>query len=157
MEPQHGSKHVQISHVHFRNNTWHHATSQLLKKIKISITKYALVNILKNKCHFDTHSSFHLLISSIKRCRPMTWRVNFCSFQSFCSTTVWVAIPAWSTPGTHSVTWPHIRCLTQSTVNCATSQFVSDPPSYSPINTILTLKMSKPFWLSFFNHQASQF
>ena len=83
-----------------------------LKQQKFPVQTHTMVKIFKTRLHkFKTYSSFHLLTSSTKCCRPRAWRVSFCSCQSFCSTTVCVAMPAWSTPGTHSVTWPHIRCL----------------------------------------------
>ena len=40
--------------------------------------------------------------------RPRSWRVSP-SFASSFSTTFWVAIPAWSTPGSHSVASPSMR------------------------------------------------
>ena len=40
--------------------------------------------------------------------RPRSWRVIFCA-ASLRSTTICVAIPAWSVPGCHSVLWPRIR------------------------------------------------
>jgi hypothetical protein len=40
---------------------------------------------------------------------PKSWRVMFCSFCSFFSTTLCVAMPAWSVPGTHSTLKPLMR------------------------------------------------
>jgi len=91
---------------------------------KVAFEKSPLVDTQKKtSLQFSTYSSFHLLTSPVKRCRPRSCRVSFCSCHSFCSTTVCVAMPAWSTPGTQSVTCPHIRCLvnilhTGPTVNC---------------------------------------
>lgn len=58
-----------------------------------------------------TYSSFHFQISLTNSSLPMSCRDFFCSFQSFFSTTIWVAIPAWSTPGFHKVVWPSILFL----------------------------------------------
>jgi hypothetical protein len=39
----------------------------------------------------------------------MSWRLSFFSAKSFFSTTACVAMPAWSVPGTHSVSKPCMR------------------------------------------------
>ncbi len=46
--------------------------------------------------------------------RPRSWRERPASW-SWRSTTIWVAMPAWSVPGTHSVLKPRMRCQRVST------------------------------------------
>ena len=55
--------------------------------------------------YFSTHSC----TASTKASRPMSWRDIPFSRASVFSTTVCVAMPAWSVPGTHSVVRPRIR------------------------------------------------
>ncbi len=52
--------------------------------------------------------SFQAQTSRRKVSRPRSWRVTP-FFASSRSTTIWVAIPAWSVPGSHSVLHPLIR------------------------------------------------
>ncbi|MDT4801767.1 hypothetical protein FQZ97_344790 [compost metagenome] len=52
--------------------------------------------------------SFHSHTRATKFLRPRSWRLTFCSC-SWRSTTIWVAMPAWSVPGTHSVLAPFMR------------------------------------------------
>ena len=40
--------------------------------------------------------------------RPRSWRLTFCA-SNWRSTTICVAMPAWSVPGTHSVLSPRMR------------------------------------------------
>jgi hypothetical protein len=42
--------------------------------------------------------------------RPISRRPVCCDFASSRSTTIWVAMPAWSCPGCQSVSKPRIRC-----------------------------------------------
>lgn len=51
-------------------------------------------------------SPFHCSTSSRKAVLPITCRVSPFSLRNFRSTTVWVAIPAWSVPGIHSQVYP---------------------------------------------------
>jgi hypothetical protein len=53
-------------------------------------------------------SSFHSQTLATKFLRPRSWRLlpSPCSLRS---TTICVAMPAWSVPGTHSVLWPRMR------------------------------------------------
>ena len=53
-------------------------------------------------------AAFHAHTRSTKRSRPRSWRVSP-SAASSRSTTFWVAIPAWSVPGSHSTAYPCIR------------------------------------------------
>ena len=59
---------------------------------------------------WDPFSSFHSQTRPKKASRPMSWRVFPSVLYSSFSTTDWVAIPAWSVPGTHRVWWPFMRC-----------------------------------------------
>ncbi len=43
----------------------------------------------------------HCQIRSTKASRPRSWRLFFCLLRSSRSTTIWVAMPAWSDPGSH--------------------------------------------------------
>jgi hypothetical protein len=52
--------------------------------------------------------SFHSHTRATKFLRPRSWRLTFCSC-SWRSTTIWVAMPAWSVPGTQSVLKPFMR------------------------------------------------
>ncbi len=52
--------------------------------------------------------SFHSQTLRVKASRPRSWRLAPCSW-SWRSTTICVAMPAWSVPGTHSVLWPRMR------------------------------------------------
>ena len=45
---------------------------------------------------------------SMNLSRPRSWRLRF-SLASCRSTTFWVAMPAWSVPGTHRVLSPRMR------------------------------------------------
>ncbi len=54
-------------------------------------------------------SSFHSQTLATKSSRPMSARLTPCS-ASCRSTTICVAMPAWSVPGCHSVSKPRIRC-----------------------------------------------
>lgn len=58
-----------------------------------------------------THSFFHFQTSSMNFSLPRSWRLIPFSLISFFSTTTWVAMPAWSQPGFHSVVSPRILCL----------------------------------------------
>src|SRR5580698_7691012 len=58
---------------------------------------------------FPPYFSFHSQTRSSNFSRPRSCRVRF-SVASCFSTMICVAIPAWSIPGTHSVTFPHILC-----------------------------------------------
>lgn len=53
-------------------------------------------------------SPFHCQTRSTKASRPRSWR-DLPSLPSSRSTTFWVAIPAWSMPGCHSVSKPCMR------------------------------------------------
>jgi hypothetical protein len=53
-------------------------------------------------------SSFHSQTLAMKAGRPRSWRDRPCSC-NWRSTTIWVAMPAWSVPGTHRVLWPSMR------------------------------------------------
>mmetsp|Transcript_5126 Transcript_5126/g.18346 ORF Transcript_5126/g.18346 Transcript_5126/m.18346 type:complete len:327 (+) Transcript_5126:2424-3404(+) len=55
------------------------------------------------------YASFHSKTRSKNFSRPSSCRVIPSSLASFFSTTVCVAIPAWSVPGTHSASYPDIR------------------------------------------------
>ena len=52
--------------------------------------------------------SFQRQMRSSKALRPSAWRVRP-SALIWRSTTIWVAMPAWSVPGCHSVRRPFIR------------------------------------------------
>ena len=54
-------------------------------------------------------SSFHDQTRSTNASRPMSWR-DVPSALSCCSTTICVAMPAWSVPTCQSVSSPRIRC-----------------------------------------------
>ena len=56
----------------------------------------------------EPDSSFHSHTRATKFLRPSSWRdvPLSCSWRS---TTICVAMPAWSVPGTHSVLWPRMR------------------------------------------------
>ncbi len=53
-------------------------------------------------------SAFHSQTFSRNFSRPRSWRVMFCA-ASWRSTTICVAMPAWSVPTCHSVLWPSMR------------------------------------------------
>ena len=53
-------------------------------------------------------SAFHCHTRSMNASRPRSCRDRPC-LPSSRSTTFWVAMPAWSMPGSHSVTYPCIR------------------------------------------------
>ncbi len=61
--------------------------------------------------------SFQSQISFRKASRPMSSRVSLRSAKIFFSTTAWVAMPAWSVPGTHSVSKPDMRRC-RATMSC---------------------------------------
>ena len=52
--------------------------------------------------------SFHSQMRATKFLRPKPWRVRPC-LANCPSTTIWVAMPAWSVPGTHTVLSPFMR------------------------------------------------
>ena len=52
--------------------------------------------------------SFHSHTFFTKASRPRSWRLIFCA-SSWRSTTIWVAMPAWSVPGIHTVLCPRMR------------------------------------------------
>ena len=54
--------------------------------------------------------AFHSQTRATKASRPMSWRLLPSVFLSSRSTTIWVAMPAWSVPGSQRVLWPCIRC-----------------------------------------------
>ena len=58
--------------------------------------------------------SFQRQMRSTSPSRPTSWRVSPSSSLSRFSTTAWVAMPAWSVPGIHSVLSPIIRCQRMS-------------------------------------------
>ena len=53
-------------------------------------------------CSFHSHTFF------TKASRPRSWRLTFCSC-NWRSTTIWVAMPAWSVPGIQAVLKPRMR------------------------------------------------
>ena len=55
-----------------------------------------------------SYSSFHSCTLATKSSRAKSVRFLPCSSRRF-STTVWVAMPAWSVPGIHSVLKPRMR------------------------------------------------
>lgn len=72
--------------------------------------------------------------------RPISWRVFCSSFQSIFSTTTWVAIPAWSLPGTQRVVLPFMRFLKRKK-----KLPVTDLKSKRKIK-----RKKNPFWLIYF-------
>mmetsp|Transcript_49822 Transcript_49822/g.153863 ORF Transcript_49822/g.153863 Transcript_49822/m.153863 type:complete len:240 (-) Transcript_49822:2979-3698(-) len=58
--------------------------------------------------------SFQAQTRSRNFSRPRSCRVSFSCLRRSLSTTLWVAMPAWSVPGTQRVTSPHIRCQRES-------------------------------------------
>ena len=54
-------------------------------------------------------SAFHSQTLSTKASRPIDRRSALPAFASSRSTTIWVAMPAWSVPGSHSTALPFIR------------------------------------------------
>ncbi|CFN71245.1 Uncharacterised protein [Bordetella pertussis] len=52
--------------------------------------------------------SFHSQTFSTNFSRPRSWRETFWA-SSWRSTTIWVAMPAWSVPGTNTVSSPSMR------------------------------------------------
>jgi hypothetical protein len=62
-----------------------------------------------------SYSRFHSQIFSTNFSRPRSYLVSLFSLQIFFSTTTWVAIPAWSHPGTQRVVKPFIRFLKNTT------------------------------------------
>mmetsp|Transcript_29678 Transcript_29678/g.64791 ORF Transcript_29678/g.64791 Transcript_29678/m.64791 type:complete len:320 (+) Transcript_29678:521-1480(+) len=92
--------------------------------------------------------SFHFHTSSRKASRPRVWRVIWRSFMIFFSTTVCVAMPAWSVPGTHSVSYPLIF-FQRTMVSC--TELVSACPRWRvPVTlgggiTITNLGLVEPF------------
>ena len=54
--------------------------------------------------------SFHSHTLAKNASRPISRRVGALALASSRSTTICVAIPAWSVPTCHSVSWPRIRC-----------------------------------------------
>ena len=53
--------------------------------------------------------SFHAQTRFKNSSRPRSWRLFFSVLDSSRSTTIWVAMPAWSMPGIQSALWPLIR------------------------------------------------
>ena len=53
-------------------------------------------------------NAFHFQTRSMNASRPRSWRVRP-SALIWRSTTIWVAMPAWSLPGCHSVCRPRMR------------------------------------------------
>ena len=56
----------------------------------------------------EPDSSFHCQTRSMNFSRPRSWRDTPCA-SSWRSTTIWVAMPAWSVPGSQSVLSPSMR------------------------------------------------
>ena len=54
-------------------------------------------------------SAFHSQTFSTKASRPMSRRPMLPWAASWRSTTIWVAMPAWSVPGSHNTALPFIR------------------------------------------------
>ena len=54
-------------------------------------------------------SAFHSQTLATKASRPMSRRLMLPAAASWRSTTIWVAMPAWSVPGSHSTALPFIR------------------------------------------------
>ncbi len=60
-------------------------------------------------------SAFHAQTRSRNFSRPMSRRPGSCRSMSWRSTTICVAMPAWSVPGCHSTSLPRMRSKRQST------------------------------------------
>jgi hypothetical protein len=54
-------------------------------------------------------SAFHSQTFSTKASRPISRRPTLPAAASWRSTTIWVAMPAWSVPGSHRAALPFIR------------------------------------------------
>ena len=60
-------------------------------------------------------SAFQVHTRSMNLARPSWWRPGSCRSISWRSTTIWVAMPAWSVPGCHSTSLPRMRSKRHST------------------------------------------
>ena len=63
------------------------------------------------------YSSFHAQTRASKASRPRARRSGPPSAANSFSTTIWVAMPAWSVPGSHSVGRPRMRA-TRAMMSC---------------------------------------
>jgi hypothetical protein len=59
-------------------------------------------------CSFHSHTLAMKFLRATSGVGPMSWRLMpwACNWRS---TTIWVAMPAWSVPGTHTVLKPFMR------------------------------------------------
>ena len=70
-------------------------------------------------------SAFQAQTRSVKASRPMAWRVVPAA-ASWRSTTIWVAMPAWSVPGCQSASRP---CMRRQRISTSCSVMVSAWPT----------------------------
>lgn len=81
----------------------------------------------------------------VKASRPISRRPGSPLAAISRSVTIWVAIPAWSVPGCHSVSWPFIRCQRvrmSCNVLLKACPMCSDPVTLG--GGIITQKLSAP-------------
>ena len=89
-------------------------TSTTALDILLSIVKYSLLQSIEAprrriwRVMVLPEDSFQSHTFSKNFSRPKSWRETFWA-SSWRSTTIWVAIPAWSVPGTHKVFLPDMR------------------------------------------------
>lgn len=100
----HHHHHNRHHHLH-HNHHYHHHRQPTVPSTTIIIT----INLLFLPP--STYCSFHFQTSSRNFSLPKSCLESPRSFTSFFSTTTWVAIPAWSQPGTHVTPRPFILCL----------------------------------------------